>query len=413
VRLLNIIVANDYAYLEGGASKIALLQADGLRSRGHRVTLFSAQQSSDAPGNPDQRAADDGTLLLTGQWDIARDPERLRAVRQGLWNAAAYRMLADQLERSDRASTVVLVHSWNKALSSSIVRAATDRGVPVVAVLHDYSACCPNGAYHNFRSNQPCSLRPMSLRCLRTPCDQRSETHKAWRVVRQVVQQRRGGIPDQLSAVIYVSEYQRRAMQPWLPDTLSFQVLENPVAAPPEGLRAQVRDSARFLAVGRLSKEKGPLVLAQAARIAGVDVTFVGDGPLRGAIADANPDASFTGWLDGDAVWRELTRCRALVYPSMWRETFGLSVYEAAALGIPSIVSHGTAPADFIQHGVNGLLVPQGDADALADALRLLSDRPGYAAQLGAAASASWHQHSRSTERYFEQLEQILVGAMG
>lgn len=76
------------------------------------------------------------------------------------------------------------------------------------------------------------------------------------------------------------------------------------------------------------------------------------------------------------------------VLPSL-NEGMGRALIEAMAAGLPVIASHvGGIPA-VIRHERTGLLVPPGDANALAVALRRLLDRPEWAAQLGVAASHS------------------------
>jgi glycosyltransferase involved in cell wall biosynthesis len=76
------------------------------------------------------------------------------------------------------------------------------------------------------------------------------------------------------------------------------------------------------------------------------------------------------------------------VLPSL-NEGMGRALIEAMSAGLPVIASRvGGIPA-VISHERTGLLVPPGDADALADALRRLLDRPEWATQLGGAASRS------------------------
>jgi glycosyltransferase involved in cell wall biosynthesis len=76
------------------------------------------------------------------------------------------------------------------------------------------------------------------------------------------------------------------------------------------------------------------------------------------------------------------------VLPSL-NEGMGRALIEAMTAGLPVIASHvGGIPA-VISHERTGLLVPPGDAGALADALRRLLDRPEWATQLGVAASHS------------------------
>jgi glycosyltransferase involved in cell wall biosynthesis len=76
------------------------------------------------------------------------------------------------------------------------------------------------------------------------------------------------------------------------------------------------------------------------------------------------------------------------VLPSL-NEGMGRALIEAMAAGLPVIASRvGGIPA-VISHEHTGLLVPPGDAGALAETLRRFLDRPEWAKQLGAAASRS------------------------
>jgi glycosyltransferase involved in cell wall biosynthesis len=74
------------------------------------------------------------------------------------------------------------------------------------------------------------------------------------------------------------------------------------------------------------------------------------------------------------------------VIPSLWPEPLGSVVYEGMSRGKAMI---GTTPGghtDMIIDHKTGLLVPQGDTDALANAMRELLDHPGLREQLGEAA---------------------------
>jgi glycosyltransferase involved in cell wall biosynthesis len=61
-------------------------------------------------------------------------------------------------------------------------------------------------------------------------------------------------------------------------------------------------------------------------------------------------------------------------------------VLEAMAMRVPVVASDVGGIPEAVQHGVNGLLVPSGDADALSDSLGRLIDNPDLARRLGAAA---------------------------
>ncbi len=87
-----------------------------------------------------------------------------------------------------------------------------------------------------------------------------------------------------------------------------------------------------------------------------------------------------------------LRSCRAVVVPSVSHsggpETFSRALAEAWAWHKPVIAYAAGAPAALIAHGVDGLLVPEGDIAALADAMAMLAASPNLARRLGASGHA-------------------------
>jgi len=156
-----------------------------------------------------------------------------------------------------------------------------------------------------------------------------------------------------------------------------------------------------FVVVGRLAREKGVGVAAEAARRAGVRLTVAGEGPLEGQLRDAYPEVAFTGRRDHAGTAQLLARSRAAVLPSLWFENAPLSVLEAMAGGTPTIASTVGGVPELITDGVEGLLVPPNDVVALADAMRRLEADRDLARRLGEAArhrAAMWFSPSRHIE---------------
>lgn len=67
-----------------------------------------------------------------------------------------------------------------------------------------------------------------------------------------------------------------------------------------------------------------------------------------------------------------LLKARCLIMPSLWYETQGLVVIEAAAFGIPAIVPDTCAATDFIKDGINGLIFKSNDAINLKDKINIM-----------------------------------------
>jgi glycosyltransferase involved in cell wall biosynthesis len=149
-----------------------------------------------------------------------------------------------------------------------------------------------------------------------------------------------------------------------------------------------VERNGRILYVGRLDEEKGVRLLARTAAGLGLPVTFVGDGPLRAEI-EAMPGATVTGWVTPEEVQHHLDSARCLVFPSLWYETYGLTVAEAAARGVPAIVSDVSAAAERIEDGVTGWRFKSGDTEDLARCLLLSVDDVA----IGMAGAEAYHRY--------------------
>jgi glycosyltransferase involved in cell wall biosynthesis len=313
------------------------------------------------------------------------------------------RALLDELEPAD---TVVHLHGWTKALSCSVISEALGRGYPLVTTLHEYFSACPNGGFFNYQTLASCPLVPLSFACVSTHCDSRSYPHKLWRVARQVLQQRAAGFPERGRHFITVSRFSEKILKPYLPGDAVIHAVRNPVDVPCEQ-PAPVDTNTRFIYVGRLSPEKGAALMARAAACLNVPVSFVGEGTARREILEAYPSASMLGWLPGEQVRAELRNARALVLPSLWYETQGLVVAEAAALGVPAIVPRESAACEFVVEGVTGLLFQSGNEDDLRSKMAILHGAPRLAARMGMAAYERYWGDPPTLERHVDALEGV------
>lgn len=146
---------------------------------------------------------------------------------------------------------------------------------------------------------------------------------------------------------------------------------------PSRPIRDLGRGPVRFLFVGRLIERKGLEVLLEAfRRLDGGELWIGGDGPLRDLVARAAAaDARIRdiGHVDGQALTDLYSSADALVVPSLY-EPWGLVVHEGLAHGLPVITTDQVGAAeDLVDPGVNGYVVPAGDAQATADAMEAVA----------------------------------------
>jgi len=137
--------------------------------------------------------------------------------------------------------------------------------------------------------------------------------------------------------------------------------------------------------VGRLALEKRVDLLAPIAARPGVRLVLIGGGPAEPLLRKALPGAVFLGPRQGAQLARLYASLDVFVHSGPY-ETFGQTVQEAAASGVPVVAPAAGGPVDLVVDGVTGYLVPPLSASALDDAVGRLVDSPELRAQMGAAA---------------------------
>jgi glycosyltransferase involved in cell wall biosynthesis len=154
------------------------------------------------------------------------------------------------------------------------------------------------------------------------------------------------------------------------------------------------------LAAGRLIEKKGFDVLIEACallrrRNCAFQCWILGDGPLRGRLARLTAHAgleahvTFRGWQPAQAVAAAMRSSALLAVPSRVnrgdRDGIPNVMLEAMSAGRPVVATTVSGIPEAVGHGTTGLLVPPGDAAALADAIELLVRDPERARAMGAA----------------------------
>ena len=143
---------------------------------------------------------------------------------------------------------------------------------------------------------------------------------------------------------------------------------------------------------GRLAEEKGlHTLLDAAALLPGHPLTISGAGPLESLVRARTAELPWvrtTGHVPATELEAILGGAAAVAVPSIWYENFPYAVLEGQVLARGVVASRIGGIPEQITDGVDGLLVPPGDAVALADALRPLLEDPARAHALGLAARA-------------------------
>jgi len=364
-----------------------------------KVVVVHNRYRSGSPGGEDRVVDQEGAALDAAGHVVERfeqlsdDIERWSPARKALvparvvWSDSTRRSLV-RLLRTSRPD-IVHVHSVFPLMSPSVLYACRAEAVPVVATVHHYGLVCASGTL--FRDGAVCHdcvgrLPVAGVRhgCYRgsalatTPLAASLLAHRrAWRTM--------------VSAWAFLSAAQRDliAGDGFPPERL---FVKHNFVDLSTGSRATPEDIVVF--AGRLTAAKGvPFLMDAWDRYAKREesrlrLVVAGVGPLEDDVrrwAASRPSVEWRGMLDRDECASLMASARACVVPSQWEEPFGLVVAESMAAGVPPIASSRGSLSELVTDGVDGVLVPPGDASRLAEVFVDVETHPGRYQAMGEA----------------------------
>jgi glycosyltransferase involved in cell wall biosynthesis len=204
--------------------------------------------------------------------------------------------------------------------------------------------------------------------------------------------------------------------------SMQWSIVENAVSLPRPAMTSGAFDGyVLHLAPAHLWKGHYPLIRAAALlRDRGVSMRFISRGSigrptfwstLHGLVARLGLAKSFALWDWVEDPSELLRGSLCVVVPSISHfggpETFGRAVIEAWAHGKPVVAFDAGGPHYLIEHEHDGLLVPEGNVEALADALHLLQQRPDLCRRLGENGLAKVRQ-SFTVDKVITKLRALL-----
>jgi glycosyltransferase involved in cell wall biosynthesis len=224
-------------------------------------------------------------------------------------------------------------------------------------------------------------------------------------------------------AITCPSAYLRELAIGWGVAPERIRVVPNPAPPVPElepreKLRKKLGLTGPTLAfAGRLTRQKTLAVALEAlAAVDGVDLILAGDGPERARLEQKAGELGLGGRVrllgsqTREQVLELFRAADASLLSSAW-ENFPHTVVESLAVGTPVISTAVGGVAEAVREGENGLLVPPGEPEALAAAVRRYLSDGELRGRLQAGAAPSAERFSQ--ERIYSELESVLVGAAG
>lgn len=397
---LHVLIANNIypPIMAGGAELIVQYLAEGLVTRGHRVTVVSTCGPEMEPYPVEHKNGVEVIRFFPKNfywhWTRGERPGYQKALWhvRDAWNRDAGKRFRTVLEESSPD----LLHSHLiDGMSAILWRRARQRGIPVIHTAHDYHLLCPRSLMLTKslkvcdNPQAPCRLyrswhrqttRDINLFC--SPSQFLIEKHQAAGLKASRTAVVRNGIP--LPSVV---PKQRDKQAP-----------------------------RRFLFAARMTREKGCQVVIDAMKRMPKELNFelmvAGKGAYEEAFreaASADSRMKLLGYIQGEEKTNAFRQADCLLLPSLWYENAPVVIIESAAYGIGVIASRMGAIPEFIRDGKNGLLFEPGNAQALADAMQRVIREEGLVAQFAENGGDVLASASVDTmvDSYLEQYRQL------
>lgn len=348
-KIKNIVIINDFNYIQGGASKVAIDTAN-LLSNEYNVYFFcgDSKQSSTLKKNI--------KMICTNQGEALKDKNKLRGIINGIYNFKAKKELKQVLLTLDKNETIIHVHGWTKCLSSSVFDISWKLNFKLVLTMHDYFTACPNGGYFNYKKNEICKLKPLSWKCIKCNCDSRNYAFKIYRIIRQFVQNKIVKLNSRIENVITISKLSEDILKQTLSKNVKIFRVNNPVDFDQHIQNDNFTKNDYYLNVSRLTKEKNVDLFCEAVTRAKKNAIVAGDGPEKNRLQKKYPNIKFVGWKNGDEIKLLMKKAKYLVFTSNLYEGSPLTTMEALLMKLPCIVWSGCAAKEQIIEGENGFI---------------------------------------------------------
>lgn len=284
-----------------------------------------------------------------------------------IWNIWSSILVKKKLKQFQ--PDIVHVHNWHFASGPLIFRTINKLKVPVILTLHNYRLLCPSATLLNKRKLFLHSLsQNFPFKAIQQQVYRNSWVQTFW-LAFVVWFHNKIGTWQIINKYICLTQNSI--------DLFKNSKLDIPnksfIIKPNFTLRDNITKNTEteknsFLFIGRLSEEKGINVLLESFYKLPYKLKIVGEGPLKSKVIQAvkhNSNIEYLGTLNKKDINLELQKTEALIFPSIWNETFGMVIIEAFSNKCAVISSNIGAPLSIIKNNKNGIHFKYGNSNDL------------------------------------------------
>lgn len=314
---------------------------------------------------------------------------------------------------------VVHLHNIHHQISPSILHVLKKRKIPVVMTLHDYKMAC--ASYSMLANEKPCEACSGGryFEAVKKSCVKGSRAKSVLAAIEMYLHHRILDIYNNVDIFISPSLFLKNKLQ-----DMGFRKqivhLPNFVDALYLG-QVKVNDSDNSLVYfGRLSQEKGLWTLLKAVKLLSdnrsLKMKIIGDGSLKCELEEMTKkegmrNVQFLGYMKGEALLKEIKKSIGVIIPSECYENNPMSVIEAFALGKPVIGARIGGIPELVKDNETGLTFEPGNAEDLAEKMKILSSNEPFRVQIGINAR-EFVERELNPEKHYQKLMEIYDGAV-
>jgi len=368
---MDILQINKFYWRKGGSEAAYFGLIELLQQHGHRVISFSMKDNRNFSSEFSQYFVENIDYEKKGIAD------KIVSVGKIIYSFDAMNKMRALLH--DVKPDIAHFHIFQHQISPSVFGPLRERGIPLVLTLHDLKPICPNyKMLTHGRICEKCKNRKF-YQCFLNKCSKGSSLKSFVNTIEMYFHYAMGYYQKVNKFIAPSLFYRDKMIEFGFPAT---QVIHIPNFINLTHFEVSNIDKGYGMYFGRLSEEKGVMTLLRSLRTT-PDIPFyiVGNGPqelaMRQLVAEYDiSNVSFLGFKSGDDLKRLVMESSFIVIPSEWYENCPMSILESFAMGKPVIGARIGGIPEMIQELTDGITFESGNADDLAEKMRVLWNDP-------------------------------------
>lgn len=345
------------------------------------------------------------------EYDNTNITRKLQFINGMLWSKKNYNEIQKIIDKEH--PDIVHVHTFFPLLSPSILYASKERGVPVIATLHDTRFICPCAT--SLRDGKICNDcgDGKYLRMIKYKCFKNSRLQSFLVAGIFSYHKRKRSFYDQIDKYICLNDTQISLLKNIGFD--SNKIIKKYNFVKEEDLvlssNLSVNLPKRYVVFyGRIGEEKGIKVLMNIwNNISEIPIVIMGSGPLDGELkkwAKNKPNVYFLGYTKHEQCLSIVSGCEFIIFPSICNEGCSMTIIESQALRKGVIATDLGFMHEAIRDEYNGFLIPNGEIEKFIKQIQLLWNEPEKCLEIGQNAFEDY-QKKYSSQTNFQQIFEI------